>query len=418
MVTQVNASDTTATANTAVIAGTRRTGNQEGGRQTRVRIDDTVATPGPKLTPLQTALLHVESHTALLHDGLSTLLLERSKNLLLQRHKIKTKDMALSKLEGDTARLPASARIQFKLNVSKDVEETDRFKELNIRNQTVTEEYTKKLKAHVLEAGRLEIANMKAKLIEAYALAIHDTVAVYHISMEKPTAMNHPTALNIIAEHEGMLLKHTEANNFAQRYKEVNSVGDLTAAQQALVNDRRIEIKRTMEAIFVTPWDMYLQTYREQELVLSLKRHARETLLEAKTADATEIIDNEIPADRQQLQELIRTEALKIAKSIARPPSKQNKQKNKKMGQGQGASQRNGKKGNNRRDANRGRRNGPRGNDQVNSSSNQQGRRQNGADANNSDANRRNSRRPRSRSRSRQPSRRNTTGGNNGRQQS
>ena len=424
MPTLVNAqaNDATATAPTAAAAGTRRAAEEEprADRQQRVRIDPTVATPGDKRSPLQAALLHVESHTASLHEGLSTLLLEKSKSILLQRHKIYSKTMTLSKLEKDETRIPASARIQFKLNVCKEVEDSNEFTELNIRNRAVTEEYTKKLKQHVIEAGKLEITNMKKHLMNSYATALHDVIAIYHVSQNVSSAKTNPTALKLIVESGPTILKHDSVDDFTEIYRNANNVGDLSQEQRDNINDRRIEITRTIDSIFIQPWDTYLQTYKEQELALSLKKHAREALLEQKTADATAVVDNELPADRTQLQDLIRAEALKIVKEANNPKSKHNRKNQ--VGQRRGAQKRNGNQSNRKKTPPRNQREQRRGPNadggQQRQTSTRSANDQRGAGENNRGRQRGNSRNNRLRQHSRRRSKSRNARGTNGRQQS
>ena len=335
--------DTTATDNAAAAAGRARTAAPiDNGRQRRARIDTSVATPGPKVSPLQAAIKHVEATTASLHEGISTLLLEKSKKILLLCQKAHQKQLAITRLEKDADLLPVSARIQFKLNVCPELESNNEFVNLIGRNQAATKSYTKILKSHIIEAAKLKLKLFKSKIIKELAVAVHDVVAIYHISQEVPTDRTHPTALKLLEEHDTILLKHDDELSLGAAYNEHNNVGTLTQDDQNNINERRIEIWRIMESIFVTSWDTYLQRHKENELALSLKRHARETLMETATIDATQIVDNELPADREQLNMLVRQEALKAAKDILNQKSKQNKL-NRQMGQNRGASQRNGR---------------------------------------------------------------------------
>jgi hypothetical protein len=115
------------------------------------------------------------------------------------------------------------------------------------------------------------------------------------------------------------LLKHTglPANEFLGLYTTTLDVPAIDPNVQEQHPTTRIgEIKRAIESVFVLSWDKFLATVRENQLSISLKKEAKATLLAAKTEDATMEIDNEIPADRAQLQELIRKEALKLQKSM------------------------------------------------------------------------------------------------------
>jgi hypothetical protein len=75
----------------------------------------------------------------------------------------------------------------------------------------------------------------------------------------------------------------------------------------------RATIHRTLESVFTTPWDYYLNQHKENELSISLKKKAKEALAIQATEDAAMEADAEVPATHQQLQDLIQREATKIA---------------------------------------------------------------------------------------------------------
>jgi hypothetical protein len=78
---------------------------------------------------------------------------------------------------------------------------------------------------------------------------------------------------------------------------------------------------------------MYLRQTETNEISLTLKKRVKETLLAKKTASATMTIDDELPADRQTLDELIRKAATKLAKTLIRTEvSSQLKQANNQRG--------------------------------------------------------------------------------------
>lgn len=310
MPTHVDAS--TSSPSGEVAGQARRAPDDNSARNTRARIDESVQTPGETLAPLQAALKHVESHTASLHDGLSDLLLDQGKKILTHQHKIFSKTFTLSRLENDEDRIPQSARVSFKLNTKKEVEEMPAFTTLQTKSDTLVREYNLKLKGLVLECGKLETIAHTATLRQMYAQAIFQIVSIYHVAQGVHSSRTNPTAIWILENHGDTVLKHliTEAYSVADfivTYKEVNKV----AADEILTNtnDRAIEIKRSLESILVAPWGHYLNRHKEKQLVLSLKKYSRETLTSSKTSDAVDSIEQELPADRQQLQELIRKEA-------------------------------------------------------------------------------------------------------------
>lgn len=318
----------------------RRAPDDTNTRSTRARVDETVQTPGETLAPLQTALKHVESHTESLHDGLSDLLLDQGKTILTHQHKIFSKNFTISRLEQHEDRIPQSARVSFKLNTKKEVEETPAFTTLQAKSDTLVREYNLKLKGLILECGKLEVTALTATLRQMYAHAIFQIVSIYHVAQGVHPSRTNPTAIKMLENHGNTILKHllTDAYSIADfivTYKDVNKVAEDEILTNT--NDRALEIQRTLESIFVAPWDHYLRRHREHELVLTLKKYSRETLTSSKTSDAVDTIEKELPADRQQLQELIRKEANKLLNaSKQRPPKNQSRGPKK-----SGASQRN-----------------------------------------------------------------------------
>jgi hypothetical protein len=95
-------------------------------------------------------------------------------------------------------------------------------------------------------------------------------------------------------------------------YCTVNNVPADVLATSELARPRAT-IRRTLESVFTTPWDYYLNQHKENELSISLKNKVKEALDIQATEDAAMEADAEVPATHQQLQDLIQREATKIA---------------------------------------------------------------------------------------------------------
>ena len=66
-----------------------------------------------------------------------------------------------------------------------------------------------------------------------------------------------------------------------------------------------ITARRTMEQCFIASYDAYFEKKRHQETALTLKK-ASSTILKTRTTESsTDFADNEIPADKEQLEALI-----------------------------------------------------------------------------------------------------------------
>ena len=286
-------------------AGQPRTAEQGTDRQRRARIDPIMATPGESFSPLQTALQHVSSHTASLQPGLSGLLEEKGKEIITLRHKIYQKEFSLSKLEADASKIPRSARLKFELTAPQSVQDEAEFKQLQEDSKGIVIEYQQKLKGNIIKGLKMTIKAMKMNLAEEYARALAQVISIYHVAQAVAPNCNHPTALKLINDHRAAVLHEIECDDFEATYIKVNNVDNLTPETRLLVNDRSIEIARTIELIFSRPWDRYKTAHTDKQLVLTLQRHAKEITLQEKTEAATMIVDQELPTSREQLQELI-----------------------------------------------------------------------------------------------------------------
>jgi hypothetical protein len=67
----------------------------------------------------------------------------------------------------------------------------------------------------------------------------------------------------------------------------------------------RATIRRTLESVFTTPWDYYLNQHKENELSISLKKKVKEALAIQTSEDVAMEANAEVPATHQQKQDLI-----------------------------------------------------------------------------------------------------------------
>ena len=312
-------------------------------RNQRPRVDFTVNTSS-KLPPLKTAVLHIEDHVASLHDGLSDLLMLKGKEITSLRHRLFLKESIINKMESHADRIPVSARVDFKLSCLNGLEENPDFLVLHSKNAGLVEKFRKDLKADIIACGQLEITFLKKAIATHFAKSLSLVVAMFHIAQRVDQAKTHPTALKMIADHSATLLKHVDDDDFETTYISVNNVTGLTAIARLNVNDRSADIHRAIESVFTSSWDLYLKTSRDQELALDLKVHMKEHVLMDKTEDAVNIVDQELPATREQLHELIQKEIDRANKKRANQTAAK-AAKNKQRGPNKpGASERNQKK--------------------------------------------------------------------------
>jgi hypothetical protein len=126
----------------------------------------------------------------------------------------------------------------------------------------------------------------------------------------KSSNNKHIVALAIIAQYESTLLKHCgmTSTQVTALYRTVNTVPADVLVTSELARPRST-IRRTLESVFTTPWDYYLNKHKENELSIYLKKKAKEAPAIQATEDVAMEADAEVPATHQQLQDLIQREA-------------------------------------------------------------------------------------------------------------
>jgi hypothetical protein len=124
-------------------------------------------------------------------------------------------------------------------------------------------------------------------------------------------------ALATLEDHGKSILRHVglEPSAFISLYRSTLQVNP--ALERADPAPSNSPISTALNAIFIlSSWDHYLRQEKDNQLAISLKKQAKEVMLASHTEDATMDIDAEIPADRQQLKDLIRHEARAMAKKM------------------------------------------------------------------------------------------------------
>jgi hypothetical protein len=86
----------------------------------------------------------------------------------------------------------------------------------------------------------------------------------------------HIIALAIIQHYEDTMLKHCGITiaEVTALYCTINTVPDDVLATSQLARPRAT-IHRTLESVFTTPWDFYLNQHKDNELSISLLKSER-----------------------------------------------------------------------------------------------------------------------------------------------
>jgi hypothetical protein len=285
----------------------------------RARFDPSVDPGKSNCSPLSVAEDHITAHISSLHEGIATLLLNRGREHLVLSQRLFSKERSKIRIEKDDDYIPVSARVKFQLQVVNEAEELPEYLLLQNKTADIVKRHQEELKVCVVDSIKLDIKAIRAARNRHYCISMHAVSSLFHIAQGLDVEHSHHTVVALLNGYSEALLKHTglPANEFLGLYTTTLDVPAIDPNVQEQHPTTRIgEIKRAIESVFVLSWDKFLATVRENQLSISLKKEAKATLLAAKTEDATMEIDNEIPADRAQLQELIRKEALKLHKSM------------------------------------------------------------------------------------------------------
>ena len=286
----------------------------------RARIDASVITPGmPQRSPLAAAEELVASHVESLHDGIATLLLTRGREYLALSQRLFYKEKNKVRMEQDDTYIPVSARVNFTLQVVKEAKESTDFQTLQDSTALIIKRHQEELKQCILESIAIDIKALRMALNQHLCQSLYSVTSLFHIAQGLHVKHTHLTVDALLDKYSTTLLKHTGITATAFRRLYIVTLDyDLDQTQEGLPSNKMGEIKRALESVFVLSWDLYLRQVSENQLSISLKKEAKATLLTDKTVAATMELDKELPADRLQLQELIRKEATILARTLVK----------------------------------------------------------------------------------------------------
>ena len=337
-----------------------RTGRGRGNRNgKRVRIDPQPRegntanqTNSSRVSPTQKAEEQLERGIASRPTELQQLMSYHGKRILKLQRDIFNKKNTYKKMEDNQDYIPRSAKINFQLTFSKETEERDeeRTSTLRERAEEAKNLFQTTVKTLIIQAAKEDRATLKYRLWEETAIAMHSITKSHIISGNItgepcPHTMVHNVLRNcsgdtLIEYYGGMTI-----NDFLTAYikthglatmpaaVEINAVPDdleapdrdeLLAAAHAATNhvtNRGITrlYKFFMECIH-DPWEAFLKQTDLNEKALALKQINAEVIEGQATEDTAMQVDQEVPADRQQLNDLIsnkvRAETQKLQKQI------------------------------------------------------------------------------------------------------
>jgi hypothetical protein len=334
----------------------------------RTRFDATAQIGTETQSALAIANEHISLHVSSLQPGIASILQTLGKDILVSRKRIFDKDRQIFKMDSDADYIPNSAKIDFTPKVSQAMEQSIEYLALRDASLAATKAYQLQCKDFIIQALKIDIKSLQDALLRELAKAISLTTKAFLIADGKENLNLQRLANTILDRHHEVLLSGLNvtlqdfrtvymtangltalpdpimpANNLPHGQAQAEYAAAFVAYEQALAAHDSIVIPppeppleppaaltptdpaqqetnrifRTLESIFVRPWRLYQDSRSRNERALALKKLSNEVFTESATETAQMQIDLEVPADRQQLHELIRKQADDATKQLS-----------------------------------------------------------------------------------------------------
>jgi hypothetical protein len=326
----------------------------------RTRFDATAQIGIETKSPLAIANAHIGLHVSSLQTGIASILQSLGQDLLLARKRIFDKSRQITRMETDDDLIPNSAKIDFIPKVSKAMEQSAEYIALREDSLTATGAFQKQCKDFIIRALKIDIRSLQNALTREFAKALCLTARAFLIADGSETLNLQRLANTILDRHHEVLLSGmgVTLQEFRGIYISVNGLttlpdpmvqandlnhGNIAAEYAAALQAHQVAVAnhdslilpppeppvpppanqpqhdaaqqettrifRTLESIFVRPWHIYQDSRARNERALALKKLSTEVFTAAATENAQTEMDLEVPADRHQLQALIRKQA-------------------------------------------------------------------------------------------------------------
>ena len=299
----------------------------------RTRFDASALSPSDTAsTPMATARESLKMSVESLQPEIATILLRLGTDFLVSSHKKYIKSQQVKKIEDDEEFIPKSARVKFELKCSKLVEQDEEHISLAADTAIIVQTFQQDLRAKILSTSKLEVTALQKAVVEKFATHLCMTVKACFACESTTVTVNTDKFINTLLHvYEAQPLTHcgTDANAFRAIYQRVHttealpppyvtslpttsdieredgSVQRVTTLPPAWLLSQLPNIWRTIETTFITPWSVYLDVTKRNNVALELKKLNEEFFNNKITDDTAMLIDSEPPADPQVLNDLI-----------------------------------------------------------------------------------------------------------------
>jgi hypothetical protein len=223
--------------------------------------------------------------------------------------KLDNKKTQVQRLQDSEDLIPRSARLNFKLNVSKRAEQRQEFTALVEETDKLVESYRKGLRDQIIKASKIEIKAIEDELRIHLCKACRIITKSFLVTTRDTGDPDKKVYIMMESFLDALSVncKMTKAE-FVALYKETHDLEDfptgidiedvLDTQPDTIPQDIR-RLKEIIEGVFVTSFLNFKQQQQQNEVALELKRICAGYFTNRDTADAVMAIDNEPAALRK-----------------------------------------------------------------------------------------------------------------------
>jgi hypothetical protein len=299
----------------------------------RTRFDASALSPEDKATtPMASARRSLTAYCTSLQPEIATILSRLGLEILSLTQNFVHRVTQVKKIEDEITFIPRSARVNFTLIASKEVETDAEY--IRLRDETVTliSTFQTDLKDKIVEVAKLEMLNQKTKLHSQLATNLRLAVQAYTICESNPLLPSVDQIVNTILSEYGMIfLQHfdTTISDFRETYKSTHTLPNLPEALSLNLDDpthssipstKTLQalstLWRTIETIFIQPWSTYLAVKKRLDIKLQLKKLGTDHFGTQATDSANNLINKEAPVNDKLMRDIIKAQVTAQTKQL------------------------------------------------------------------------------------------------------
>jgi hypothetical protein len=305
-----------------------------------------------KTTPHAIAEKFIVDYASSLHQQLARLITQIGTDHLLLLSKRDQKEKAIQHLVNDETHIPRSVRFNFTLSTSKQTESNPEYLALRDKAKEITDKCTKDLKQIIIQAAKIHLSIITTEIQQHLAKYLRIITQSLMITNNQFNNFDNK-AYDFIKYYLPILTTNAPIDEaqFCELYKQVNKLDTFppnhttnptptpTTNTQTdhsdsmfltqITQDRQavfppppphnlLPLKNIIEAVFVTPWQRFLEQQQKNKISSELHKLTNSHLIEQATETAVLDIDSEPPADKKELKALIRQETKAETQEISK----------------------------------------------------------------------------------------------------